>query len=355
MKLMKFSSKMLHDYIDGKNLDGYNIDTLENDIDFMTEVILISGDKNMYELCSKKLKTNYNFVSFLVNLFAYDKDFINKIITNYIKNEKDNVKRNEMYILLNNLSYDYDDLKEYRIVLQAFYTTKMVETYAIISKLEGTVKKEFGNGFYLILDEYSKSNIICDFFAVKMMDDIFSQIKLEDFIHQKFRKAEDLERFGINSLLLSIIRKKDKYLALHLENNLSLMNIYKQKVSSFIKRWNYYNDLLVEDALRQFDILCDKISREFAYLPEEILIYIVNKLKLNYLFETNSDYVMRKEFLNELGIVERIKNLQYLSNDERIFLLEAETIIGNIFFSNENSVTNSENKKLIKVNFKGSI
>ena len=43
----KYNNKLIEDYIQGNDIEGYNIDDLENDYDFMISVIVKSNDKNM--------------------------------------------------------------------------------------------------------------------------------------------------------------------------------------------------------------------------------------------------------------------------------------------------------------------
>ena len=63
----KYNSKIIFDYIVGNDLDGYSIDELENDPNFMMDVIKITRDKRMYNLCSDDIKKNCTFVEFLIS------------------------------------------------------------------------------------------------------------------------------------------------------------------------------------------------------------------------------------------------------------------------------------------------
>ena len=46
--MQKYPKSLIMDYISGTEISEYNIDDLENDVDFMTDVINYSSDKKMY-------------------------------------------------------------------------------------------------------------------------------------------------------------------------------------------------------------------------------------------------------------------------------------------------------------------
>lgn len=74
-------SKIL-DYINGEDIE--NIEELENNYKFMMEVIKLTRDKNMFNICSDEVKLNYEFIKFMVETFKKDVEFIDKIATEYI-------------------------------------------------------------------------------------------------------------------------------------------------------------------------------------------------------------------------------------------------------------------------------
>lgn len=352
MKMMKYSSKLIRDYINGEDIIGYDIEELENDYEFMMEVILVSGDQNMYEMCSDNVKGNYEFACFLINKFIKDKKFVSKVAINYINNENDNEKKNEMCIYLNNLSYHYEDMMEYRVVAKSIYTAQMAQNQLILSELDEFAQEELGTGFSLIIDEYPNSKLIHDFFAVNMIDEILSNYNVETLLHRMYKDAGEVQ---VNNFLLLLIRNFDKYLALHAEKKLYLLDIYRKNVENYIKHWSYYEEVCVDEVLYQYDILCDKMYNGFPHFPEEFLIYEVNKLNLEHLFNRNESYLDRKEFLRVISIDEKNFDKNKLTPEEQVFLLETEYVINSVFFEEKNDAVKSENGKFIKVDFGRSI
>lgn len=62
---------LVSDYINGEDLNC-DVEVLENNPDFMLEVLRLSMDTKMYELCSDTVKNNFNFVVGIINLFSDD-------------------------------------------------------------------------------------------------------------------------------------------------------------------------------------------------------------------------------------------------------------------------------------------
>ena len=81
---MKYGERLIKAYVNGDDLEGYDIEELENNASFMKSVILYTNDKNMYNLCSSELKSNYDFVSFIIDRYNKDYEFIDEVAINYI-------------------------------------------------------------------------------------------------------------------------------------------------------------------------------------------------------------------------------------------------------------------------------
>ena len=57
--MLKYSASIVEDYIEGNDIEDFDIDELENDRSFMLDVIKKTKDKNFYNLCSDDLKHDY--------------------------------------------------------------------------------------------------------------------------------------------------------------------------------------------------------------------------------------------------------------------------------------------------------
>ena len=81
----KYDDKLVEDYVQGNDIDKYDIEELENDSQFMMQVIDKTNDKKMYEFCSSKVKDDYEFIKFMIYKFQNDKDFIVMLADDYLK------------------------------------------------------------------------------------------------------------------------------------------------------------------------------------------------------------------------------------------------------------------------------
>ena len=79
----KYSDEIVTAYVNGDFIEGFSIDELENDLEFMLKVFDLTKDKKMYNLCSESIKTNKEFVRYIVMSFSDDIEFITKVVKNY--------------------------------------------------------------------------------------------------------------------------------------------------------------------------------------------------------------------------------------------------------------------------------
>lgn len=175
--MIKYSEKDVIDYLNG--LDIENIMELENNAEFMFDVIKLSNDKKMYYYCSKEIQLNYHFVQKLLLLFKDDINFITFIADNFLSKEinnindydekinillmimnyleKDNIKYNNYGLLLESLKKDYEQYKEkYEKLLVNLMANDFFHYYDIHS--DDFPKKLAGYKIYLYLA--NKLNLI---------------------------------------------------------------------------------------------------------------------------------------------------------------------------------------------------
>ena len=250
---MEYNKKVVCDYIKGNDIT-YNIEDLENNPKFMLEVIKESQDKRMYNLCYDRVKGNYDLVKYLITNFSDDLNFCDTVFDNYIKNKENDDNDIEFTLIMYNNAYSVgnsDLIMKYGICKESAYMLEMakIERVKSLSSKE-RFRDEIGLGYFVLQDHYGFNNIILDFFSKRMLDDIFyknPKLSFEEIIHNNFRKKEDLEKFGINSFIISYVRIFDKYLADHLASNVELIRDVNKDIKKVINRWDSYmkkiNDL----------------------------------------------------------------------------------------------------------------
>ena len=234
----------LFNYIKGNKLD--NIEELHDDYKFMMKVIDITGDKKYYNLCSDRVRNNYNFVRFLIDKFSFDKYFISVISYEYFRNNLIDEKYKELLIIVNDLLDGFDSFCSFnnKKLLDAFYTSakRNIENFNNeYPNYNNVVQK----GFIIIHNNHKSSYIIMDYFAKRFIEEIFvvdEKCILEYLIHDNFNSYNELKEYGINKFLINYIEKYDMFLADYIRCNVSLLddikllNDIEQNFDSYVKK-----------------------------------------------------------------------------------------------------------------------
>ena len=185
-----FDKKLIYNYVMGEDIENYSIEQLENDVNFMKQVIEFTNDKNMYNLCGEKVKNDIEFIKYLIKKFKKDSMFIISIAEEYIKNNQtedfdDNCF--ELNILMSDIGKkkNEDEFIRFAISKTEFqeYTLSQIETVK-----EKLPKEDFELGFHIIQCMYYKNPIIIEYFAKKFINQIFyenEELTFEELIHNK--------------------------------------------------------------------------------------------------------------------------------------------------------------------------
>lgn len=304
-----YDKKVVFDYICGNDIVDYDIDDLENDYQFMIDVIKYTRDKNMYNLCSTSVKNNYIFVKFLVQEFKNDLEFISMVADNYLSSlDKKDITFYELNILMCDIIGENCDTKyaSYHIQKSLFYTSQMLAFSSFIKQEEDeTVLAEFGLGFPFIIDEYGTSDVIQNFFARNLINEIFynDNMTLEELIHKQLKDYKKIEVQGINQYLIYYISSFDSYLASYASVHPELLKNISKEVNNIITNWENYLDRINK---RKISIFYQEVEKELEKLQygvrfslTELINYVVKKLNLESIFEKYDDsYKMTLDLLN---------------------------------------------------------
>jgi len=319
--MKKNNNKLILDYINGNDIVGYDIEELENDYNFMTEVIKLTNDKNMYNLCSNELKNNYEFIKFIVLTFQKDIEFICEVANNYLsKIDKEDITYKELVVLMGSLAKNINnfDLFCYSTKAFAFYIEDKIETEICLQhEKDKCFLKQFGMGFLVVLEEYGSSQIITDFFAKKYIGEIFykNEYSFEELIHLDCKKFDMIEKIGINNYIINYIRRYDSNLANYLCCHLDNLNTIKKDLELVKSNWNNYMNNLNGNRL---DIIYEHVNK---YIEEQ----------KTYCFISCFDIV--ETAMKKLNLLEYFKLEEYnyeledsIKKDNNINLLELRCI-----------------------------
>lgn len=286
--MKKYSKKLILNYINGEEIKEYNIDDLENSREFMQDVIHITKDKNMYNLCSEKLKNDYAFILFMVNEFKNDLNFIMKITSDFMNKNSNQLINLELTVILMKFiqaSKDKEDYKDFLIEfymkLDVLYIAKRALFEAVNTKYP---KYEMQMGFFYLFDEYNSSQILMRYFSEKYLDEIFENINLEEFLHDNFKNVEDLKRNNIKDYLINFIANYDSDLSGYLMVNLDLLDNLITKVNMIIINWDNYEknriDNLYENILNDVESYFENKVIDGLIVMEEILYLVASEFNI---------------------------------------------------------------------------
>ncbi len=297
----KYSIDVIASYVNGEDIENYDIDALENDYAFMICVINFTNDKRMYNLCSDVVKGNYKFAKFLILKFKSDTSFICDVYDNYMNYSSNELEKADLSILITSIleKRDVDKFIKYKLSLMAFYTKYKVALDNVKS-CDVNNKLNMGMGFYVIFDDYYSSVRVSDFFASNFISDIFydNDIDFEQLIHERFSSFEELEELGINNYLLNFLARYDDMLSSYVTTHLYLLDNLKRKLEFIKSNWDTYLKNL--KSLR-YEMLYERVSKYISLnncmFHELDILYILAK-EYNMEEELCSYYDLSSDFLD---------------------------------------------------------
>ena len=325
MVVFKYDIKLILDYINGNDID-YDIDYLENDSIFMKQVINYTNDKNMYRFCSDELKQNYDFIKFLVLKFNKDLDFISSLANSYLKKaNEDDINSKELIILISNLLGNKYNEKyfDFKVKATGIYLDEITIIQLCLNQLDVELyKQECGMGFLILLERFASSKIITDFFAEKLVKDIFyenSNYNIEQIVHSQIKNKSVLEKQGINSFIINYINKYDSFLASYISANINLIANVKKDIEKIIKNWSCYMDRLNQRRLYiVYQELNDYLVDNHIGLDvDEIIDYVLIKLNDPVLYEIFYEEEIDEEFYQRMEFKK-----MFLIDDSKLNLAE---------------------------------
>lgn len=287
--MKKYNKQLIFDYISGNEIEEYDIDELENDVEFMKDVITITKDKNMLNLCSDEVKRDYEFVKTIINLFKDDIKLICEIADNYLNyyGDTDPEKFFELNIIMNELTKHYkeENIKYLLGVKMQLNWDNMHVEYMKKDK-EDDFKKCAGLGFIYYLTIYPNNEIILNYVANDYLDELLINIMdFEVYLHKNYESYEKFEEAGKYDVLFNVVSKYDQNLLNYIKSNKKLLELIDLKFQKIKYGWNscemrlnddkiYYAVCVVEAIEKYMDEYLCECDFEFNYITN----YIAKKL-----------------------------------------------------------------------------
>lgn len=262
MNLIEYNSELglVEAYVCGEDLPiGYDVDSLEDNYRFMIKVINYTDDKNMYNLCSERVKSTYEFVVFMVKKFCNDQVFVCGIVDEYLKKTNNEVEQVELLILICSiLNVENEGYMVFKLMLEAIYQEERMSITFDKQLYDEESQRIIQMGFWFIIDKYHENENIMFFYAKKFIDEIFwmSDLRLEERLHSEFASLEDLEQIGLNNYIIGVVARFDSNLASYIACHLELLDSLKKDIEVMKRRWHLYN-ANVESA--KFDAIFNEV------------------------------------------------------------------------------------------------
>lgn len=326
--------------------------------------------KNMLEN-NESLKHDYNFIKYVVLKYKNNIEFIMKIGNEFIESEENElIWRIELSIILEKILPENFN-EEYKLINKTKYkgTRVLIELEKLRDK---NLEKKAEMGFIYFDMLYRESKEILDYYASKMIEEIFEEINLSKLIHKQCRTPEKIDEIGIYNFIFSIINNYDHNLS-------NYISVYPNAIKGIVERiryiqnnWNKYEENEeIERYSEMFNMIGEYFYESKTTLDETQIIYFIAKElgvqdkvykydPINNLY----DYSVEHENLNndELSIKEKIE--QDIIKEEINSTLEnikayrdiKKIMISKIFYNDERNleeILESEEKcKIIKIDTK---
>ena len=269
---MKKDIKLLFNYIHGNDIIGYDVETLEDDPLFMAEVLKYSRDKKMYQFCSEKVKSDYNFIMSVIDTFQDDKRFVEQIARNFIL-KNNSIESLALTIKVAEITNDLSYKVKARLCAESILTEIKVLIY---NETDPKVKRSLGMGYIYILDNYYYNDIIMKYFAEYFINQLFFENDFEKELHKRHHNFEEIEKVGINNYLVNYIKEHDEELSARVGCYLDLLDDVKHEYNRIKNNWDLYLYNLNQERV---DLVYEKTA---DYINENELPYIVGPFDFIY-------------------------------------------------------------------------
>lgn len=347
--MKKIDISLIKKYVNGEDLGEYSIEQLENNTDFMIGVISYTNDFKMYSACSDEVKKDYELVKYLVLKFRDNADFITTVADYYLDNTDTDWERRELGIIMEKiLPKDLSD--KYSVMNGIAYFTKRVEIEVAEVK-DPKLEAMIGMGFLLIFDQYNGSDIILDYYANCLLEEIIrdNNIDFEKMLHTQFKSADKITEMGVNNYIVSFVGYYDSMLSSYISTHLDLVKPIANSIKLIQENWGSYN--FKDEAKRYNNMLV--MVHEYMNIADsnmeenEVLYYIAKELGI---IEKVKQYDGSKEaeesFKEEYGfglyddcdeeIMDDMVRFEIERNlKERLTYLKVKRIIMNQLFSDK--------------------
>lgn len=262
---------LVQKYINGEEIPESVLKDLEKDKKFMMEVIKVSKDKNIYNLCADGLKKDNEFIKYLILTFKDDINFIMMVANNYLNTNPSKEEVIELCIIMNNIiGYPVDS---------KFYRKKLQENINVKQQVITLKKKEnisIPSLFWQNKDKYFNNKIIMDYYAKTFLYEYYTRYYtyLKKTFNLEYTIKDNLTNEEIIKVLLNFIRTVDDGLASYLTLNQELLDWYLHDVKRNRLQMQVQANNMEAAMYEQVNDLCFNKVKDSGILWENIMYYV---------------------------------------------------------------------------------
>lgn len=325
MKEKKYSKKLIQDYILGNDIIDYDIDDLENDPEFMMEVFFETKDKNMYDLCHENLKTDINFVKFIIDNFKEDKVFLLDAIETYINaTNTSNEEREIINYALKSLKNNYDLVKE----LGNYYINNCeideisLDKNIVFTIINSIKEEEF-------LKEFIYKYIDHKDILIEMIKDNKDVKQNQKYISEMMTSNKELEELLIILSKKTISKKTHDELINLIVNHITNIIISVEKINNNSLGFKYIKETMFDETIKTeiAKKLLDKNFYENKFYNLEEIIHMKYKNKEDLEKDGIENFILSyisTQDASLMNYVQKNKNLIEKYKEEILTYLEEE-------------------------------
>lgn len=294
--MKKFTTKTVFDYLVGNDIVGFDIDELENNPEFMAEVVC--KDKNSYNLCSDAVKGEYAFTKRLLEHYKDDVEFALRIYYDYenYSDSKDDENAElfeeqyfEINILMEEITKNEDELV--REQFQSATTVSLLIEKTDFELIKENINEEIpGIGFYYEQTKFGHNENVINYIAESFIRNLFFKvINLEENIHSMYKTYEDFELAGKYTAIVKLISYYDNDLSEYAALNPKVLIVLDKDLERIKKRWDKYETYKQKREIyrriyeeEKYDRIIERVKDYVRYNPcrfeaDDALVYIGEK------------------------------------------------------------------------------
>lgn len=196
-------------------------------------------------------------------------------------------------------------------------------------------------------------------------------INLEQVLHSKFKKAEDIDLQVINNYMINFLGMYDHMLSSYISTHIELLSDFSDKISDVINNWENYNE---REEKKRYNGMIEQVhnymeNADSIMTETDILYYVAKQLgiveKLAYYDEISNEFLV--DIMEDIDM----KDLDYSNDDfvtftintsitERKYYLDVKKIMLNSLFGNQQSkilpindinISKNDKCKILKIDF----